>query len=146
MENLTIRQFKLNEIDKIMEIWYESNINTHYFVEKRHWEDIFDRVKKRLINSKNVYVYVENDTIKGFICIDEDGYIPELYVDSKYRSLGIGKKLLDFAKKNNKEVFLHVFEKNKRAIDFYIREGFMIVSKEKEEETNENGFFMKWKN
>jgi len=144
MKEYEIRKLDKTEIDNIMKIWYEANIEVHSFVDYKHWKDIFDRVRSKLENKENIYVYREDDIIKGFICMDEENYISELYVDKEYRSCGIGSILINYLKENNYELSLHVFKKNEKAVKFYLRQGFNIVNEELEEETNEMGYFMKW--
>jgi putative acetyltransferase len=40
---------------------------------------------------------------------------------------------------------LHVYEKNKKAIAFYEKNGFQIVNKTVQEETGEMEYEMRWK-
>lgn len=138
-----IRPFTKNDIDRVMEIWYSSSIDTYDFIAKKHWDEIKGNVRNKFLNS-NIYVYEESNIIKAFILFDDD-YIDELYVDKKYRSLGIGKILLDFVKSFNLELTLNIFQKNERAIEFYKNNGFKIIEENIEESTNEKGYFMKWK-
>lgn len=143
LKKTIIRKINGYEIDIVMKIWYESNIDVHNFVKKSHWEKLYSRVKDKLMKL-DVYVYEENNIIKGFICIDDSGYIHELYVVKSFRSKGIGKKLLSFSKQMNKQLTLNVFEKNKNAVAFYLKQDFRIEKQEIEEETAEEGYLMKW--
>lgn len=70
----------------------------------------------------NTYVY-EDAVIKGFVCVVERE-IRKLYVDPFFQSEGIGGLLIDFAVKNLNADNLWVLEKNKRAIQFYNKNGF----------------------
>ena len=60
-------------------------------------------------------------------------YIYCLWVAGSFKGKGIGKELLDYVKGNNSELFLQVYKKNVRAVDFYLREDF-VVSKEQIDE------------
>ena len=60
------------------------------------------------------------------------------------KSKGIGKSLLDFIKREREELNLSVYEKNTRAIEFYKREGFVVVDKNIEEDNDEVEFLMSW--
>lgn len=142
-KNYKIRKIKEHEIDSVMKIWYESNIDVHSFVKKNHWKNVYSRVKEKLMKL-DVYVYIEDNIIKGFVCIEDGGYISELYVMKYYRLKGIGKELLSFSKQMNKELTLNVFKKNKNAVDFYLKQNFRIEKEEMEEETAEEGYLMKW--
>lgn len=73
-----------------------------------------------------------------------DDYLAGIFVDKKYRSMGIGKELLECAKKKYPAFSLNVYQKNQRAVDFYLREGLSIVSKEIDEDTEEPEYTMEW--
>ena len=86
-----IREFKQTDIDNVMEIWITENIRAHDFIPKEYWEKNFEYVKKILPNAE-IYVYVENEKIVGFIGLN-DNYIEGIFIDSKYQYKGIGTAL-----------------------------------------------------
>lgn len=140
-----IRKFKETDLDKVMSIWVDSNIKVHSFVSKDYWEIAFNFVK-RAISMAEVYVY-ENDetkTVCGFVGI-EDTYIAGIFVDESCRSNGIGKQLLDYVKALKSELELKVYQKNERAVSFYKREQFAVMSETVDGNTNETEFVMSWR-
>lgn len=139
-----IRKFTLQDLDSVMELWLQTNIETHHFVERSYWENNFESVKAMMPEAE-LYVYETDCRIAGFIGLTED-YIAGIFVASEYQSQGIGKLLLDFVKKEHDRLHLHVYEKNTRAVDFYIREGFEIVEKGVDTETGEVDVEMGWTN
>ena len=50
-----------------------------------------------MLPEAEVYVYEKDDDIRGFIGMMEN-YIAGIFVDEKFRSCGIGRELLDYAK------------------------------------------------
>ena len=90
-----------------------------------------------------VYVYMMEGKIAGFIGIMEE-YIAGIFVDRQARSKGIGKELLDYAKSRKTRLTLRVYQKNKRAVRFYEREGFQIQQKAVDENTGEKELLMAW--
>ena len=88
-------------------------------------------------------MYIENDKIEGFIGINED-YIEGIFVNSNYQNKGIGTALLNKAKEAKEELTLNVYEKNRKAIKFYEKNGFKIVKEAVDKETNEKEFRMIW--
>ena len=58
---------------------------------------------------------------------------------------GIGKHLLEYVKQTHSTLSLGVYQKNKRAVSFYLREGFSILSEELDEATGETEYTMIWK-
>ena len=61
------------------------------------------------------------------------------------RSGGIGTALLDLAKKGRSALTLRVYQKNERAVKFYLRNGFRIREEGLDEGTGEKEYEMVWK-
>ena len=127
-----------------MQIWLDTNIKAHSFISKNYWMDNYDMVKKILPQAK-IYVYEDNDTkeIEGFIGLT-DNYIAGLFVKENMQSKGLGKQLLTYAKGINSHLYLNVYNKNIRAIQFYQREQFVIQSENTDDNTKENELVMAW--
>ncbi|MDF2589268.1 MAG: Acetyltransferase domain [Anaerocolumna sp.] len=137
-----IREFLLKDLDTVMKIWLDTNINAHDFISEDFWIKNFDLVKEILPKSE-VYVYELENKIQGFVGIS-DGYIAGIFVSDDMRSKGIGKLLLGKCKDKYKNLSLSVYEKNKRAIEFYKREGFIIKKEQLDENTCEKEYYMVW--
>lgn len=138
-----IREFKIKDLERVMEIWLESNIDAHSFIDKKYWEDNYEMVKE-ILPSVEIYLYEENKNILGFVGLMEN-YIAGLFVEKNFHSQGIGRKLLDCCKSLKRELTLSVYEKNQKAYSFYIREGFQVVEKKIDENTNEIELVMYWR-
>lgn len=137
-----IRKLQKADIEQVMQIWLNGNKEAHSFVPKEYWETNFDMVQEQLLQAE-VFVYIKNGEIFGFIGI-VDNYIAGIFVDKKHRSSGIGKKLLDRVKSQYHSLSLEVYRKNKRAVSFYLREGFSVLSEELDEATGEGEYTMVW--
>ena len=61
------------------------------------------------------------------------------------RSQGVGRQLIHYVKDRKERLTLQVYEKNKRAVHFYQREGFRVVSRDVDEDTGEAEYVMEWK-
>ena len=68
-----------------------------------------------------VYIFQEDNIIKGFIGIIEEEYIAGLFVKSEYQREGVGKKLIEYIKPKYRQLKLDVYSKNKNAIKFYVK-------------------------
>ena len=142
MKSENIRRFESKDLDRIMEIWLNTNIEAHDFIDEKYWRDNFGMVKE-MMPSAELYVFEENSEIKGFVGV-MDNYIAGIFVDVNNKSRGIGKKLLDFVKDKKDSLELSVYEKNTRAMNFYKREGFEIGEKNIDENTDEVEIKMIW--
>ena len=138
-----IKEFDQSKIDYIMKIWLEENIKAHDFIPKDYWKNNYEYVKKVLPDA-TVFVYEENNEIKGFIGIMEKSYIAGLFVSNKYQSKGIGEKLLNVCKKEYPTLKLDVYAKNLKAVNFYIKHGFKINQEKIDDETQEVEYSMIW--
>ena len=137
-----IRKFEKKDTERVMHIWLEVNIETHDFVPSKYWLSQYQSVQKQILQA-DIYVYEQDKEIQGFVGMMDD-YLAGIFVDKKCRSMGIGKSLLECVKKNYPAFSLNVYQKNRRAVNFYLREGLSIVSKEIDEDTGETDYTMAW--
>ncbi len=138
-----IRRLEKEDLDQVMEIWLKGNQEAHDFISEKYWESHISEVQKQLLQAE-VYVCEEEGKIKGFVGMQGE-YLAGIFVEQKSRSLGIGRLLLDQAKRSHPVLSLNVYEKNERALKFYQREGFVVISKRVDEDTGEMDCTMFWK-
>lgn len=129
-------------IEKILNIWLNSNLEAHDFIKREYWIDNLDKVKK-MFSDSTINVYYADNQIVGFADLYEQ-YIAGLFITDNYRNKGIGRFLLERLKSDYNVLNLYVNEKNEGAIRFYTKHQFEIRSKEFEVETQEYEYFMKW--
>lgn len=139
-----IRQFKKNDLPAVMQIWLDTNIKAHDFIPKEYWENNYEIVKEILPDAE-IYVHVDDTAgfIDGFIGLT-DNYIAGIFVKEDKQSKGIGKQLLNYVKNIKSNISLSVYQKNTKAVRFYKREQFQIVSENVDDITNEKEFIMEW--
>ena len=91
-------------------------------------DKIFDMVKE-MMPLAEIYVHEGDNAnqIDGFIGLNND-YIEGIFIKDVAQSKGTGKQLLDQVKKIKSTLKLNVYQKNERAIQFYLREEFRIKS------------------
>lgn len=139
-----IRKFKEDDLNTVMQIWFETNIKAHHFISRQYWIDNYEMVKD-ILPKKEIYVYEDDNInqINGFIGL-MDNYIAGIFVNKNNQSRGIGKQLLDYVKEIKETLNLSVYQKNIRAISFYQREQFIIQSEHIDNDNNEKEFIMIW--
>ena len=120
-----IRKLEKTDVDKVANLWLEANLTAHDFISE-------------------VYIYEDCQNISGFIGITDE-YVEGIFVSEKMRSQGIGKQLLDFVKDKKSKLYLNVYQKNIRAVQFYQREDFEIDCESIDEDTRERDYEMIWK-
>ena len=123
-----IRELRKADINKVANIWLDTNITAHYFIPTQYWQNNFELVKELLLQA-TVYVYEDKQGIQGFIGLSDE-YIEGIFVSAENQSQGIGGLLLNYIKNKKPKLSLNVYQKNIRAISFYQREGFKIQREE----------------
>ncbi len=137
-----IREFNNKDLDDVMKIWLDTNTNAHDFIPKSYWLDNYEEVR-RMLPDAEIFIYETDETIQGFIGLMDD-YIAGIFIDSECQSQGIGKALLDQAKKVHSNLSLQVYKNNEGAVRFYIREGFRAILEQIDENTDETELVMTW--
>ena len=137
-----IRKLRKADINKVADIWLDTNIKAHYFIPAQYWKRNFDLVKELLLQA-TVYVYEDKQEIQGFVGLSDE-YIEGIFVSAEMQSQGIGKILLNYVKGKRNNLLLHVYQKNTRAISFYQREGFEVQCNGIDEATGERDYAMAW--
>lgn len=139
-----IRSLDASDVSTVAKIWLETNLEAHSFIPAGYWEENFESVKGMLPEAE-VYVFEdeEKNGIQGFIGLN-DRYVEGIFVRKEAQSRGIGKALLNFAKKKKGELTLNVYQKNRGAVKFYLREGFQIREESTDEMTGEAEYLMIW--
>lgn len=143
VNNCMIRRAKQTDIPDIMKVWLETNIKAHDFISADYWKRNY-AVVEQMMPDAEVYVCEKQRELQGFIGL-MDNYVAGIFVKEEYQSEGIGKALLDYVKTEKEELALHVYEKNERAVKFYLREGFVKVKEQIEEESQEQECEMRWR-
>ena len=137
-----IRELQKDDINKVADIWLDTNIKAHHFIPAQYWKSNFESVKEALSYAE-VYVYEYDREIQGFIGLNNE-YIEGIFVSAEMQSKGIGKILINYAKEKKHKLLLNVYQKNTGAISFYQREGFEIQHSGLDEATGEKEYVMVW--
>lgn len=104
-----IRVLQKADIERVVDIWLDTNLKAHYFIPGQYWKDNIDLVKEMLPQAE-VYVYENDCLIEGFIGLNDE-YMEGIFVRDEMQSQGIGKLLLNFVKEKKTKLYLNV---NKR--------------------------------
>lgn len=127
-----------------MEIWLNATIEAHKFIPEDYWLNNYRVVKETYIPLSEIFVYEDEEGIKGFISICNNDYIGALFVDINYQGKGIGTKLLDFAKNGHENLQLAVYAENKRSLHFYQKSGFLIDYEQINKDSGVKELIMCW--
>ena len=135
--------FDACDLDQVMELWLNGNIEAHDFIPRNYWESNAPMVREQLLRAE-IYVYETDGKILGFVGLQGD-YLAGIFVDRHARSMGIGGQLIHYVQKIRRTLTLNVYRKNQRAMEFYLREGFSVLSEDIDEATGETDIVLSWK-
>ena len=142
---MEIRKLETKDIDRVVELWYETSVIAHDFIHATYWKKNKAAMASIYLPNSESYLAIENEKITGFIAMAED-LLAAIFVNNNMQGKGIGKKLLNFIKEKRSTIQLKVYKKNTKTVEFYKRQDFNILSENKEEATGEFEFLMEWKN
>ena len=123
-----IRKHNENDLEQIINIWYQSSTLAHPFLNSSFVEKVKSDMTNIYIPNSNTWVYEIDNTIVGFISMINNE-IGGLFVLPNNHSKGIGTKLVDFIKKEHTVLEVEVFEKNLIGRAFYDKYGFERIKK-----------------
>lgn len=141
--NMSIRSNKKSEVNKLVKIWYEGSLLAHDFIDKNYWKTQQKDMEEKYLPMSETYVITNETGVVGFVSMVDD-YLAALFIDVKYQGEGYGKKLLNFIKERRESIQLKVYKKNRNAVQFYERNGFVIKEELIDEQTAEEEFLMGW--
>ncbi len=139
-----IRQAQRSELPAILELWLESTIWGHPFIEESYWRDCIPLVRDAYLANAQNWVWEENGEFLGFASIMEGRFLAAMFVAPKAVRRGIGKALMQHMQQRHPHLLLEVYQKNQPAISFYHAQGFQIVDCAWQEETQLPTWIMDW--
>ena len=134
---MSIRKATINDINRIAEIEifnYRLNFYPIFKSDNFYFNELqVVNLSKKIENLIDSYYVYDDGVIKGFILVDNNE-LKKLFVEPILQNNNIGTKLLQYAINNLNINYLWALEKNIKAINFYIKNGFKITKDLKLEE------------
>jgi putative acetyltransferase len=140
---LQIRPFLNSDMNRILDIWLEASIIAHPFISARIWKENLYPMRNLYLPTSEITVACKEEKIIGFMAM-VDNQIAALFVEPFHQNLGVGKSLLNVAKKKYDSLTLKVFQKNTQALNFYGLQGFQIQNSHLDEYFKEFEYVMNW--
>ena len=134
--------FKVNETNIVdaakvyMESWKDSHkdICSSEFIKKHDLNYMLNFLKEKQKQKYDIFIDYISEKPVGIVGINSaDEEICLLYVSPKEQGKGIGTKLLEFALAKCRNPYITVLDTNKKAIDFYLKSGFVPAENQPEQ-------------
>ena len=130
-----IRRAVPADMDKIISLWLKETAAAHFFIPRSYWENNAELVKTKLLPEAETFVFCDKHQIKGFLSLLSGNYVGALFVCKDYQGQGIGRKLMEYVRRHRSSLSLRAYAQNEKALCFYRRLGFKIVSENIEAQT-----------
>ncbi|WP_330959635.1 GNAT family N-acetyltransferase [Photobacterium sp. 53610] len=145
--NITIDELEAGDVIAVTELWRMSMQRATGIPPLHSFESQAYFLKEILAKTYVLYVARnEKSRIPVAFMAANDQEISQLYVHPDSQSLGIGRQLLNLAKKNAKgSLKLRTFEVNVNARNFYERHGFVAIGGDSENEEGMPDILYEWK-
>lgn len=131
-----IRKYQAEDLEKVLEVWYDSSVKAHSFIPEEFWAAQKNDLREKYLPQAQSWVAVEKGEVVGFISLLGD-YIGGLFIAPIYQGKGFGKKLVAKALETRNVLEVGVYKKNVAATNFYKACGFEYVNEERQPETGE---------
>jgi len=136
-----IREFHVDDLDVVLDIWLQASINAHSFVESGFWESQVESMRDIYIPACESYVFVEGGEVIGFYSLHENT-LAAIFIYPEFQGRGFGKELLSHAKQQRDVLTLSVYKANDSSVQFYLSKGFTIVGEQADEHTGHIEYLM----
>jgi putative acetyltransferase len=129
-----IREYEEKDLSELLEAWYSASQVAHPFLDEAFFEQERKNIAAFHLPKAETWVYDLDGVVVGFIVLigNEVGAI---FVDPKFHGQGIGRALMDKARRLRDVLELDVFKDNLVGRKFYEKYGFSQVNEYWHEET-----------
>ncbi|MBE3936079.1 N-acetyltransferase [Vibrio parahaemolyticus] len=129
-----IRKYNENDMDSVLDIWLNASVIAHDFISAEFWESQVENMRNIYIPASETYVYEAESKVVGFYALYENS-LAAIFVSPELQGQGIGKQLLSHAKARRAVLSLSVYKENQTSYQFYLSQGFKVVSEQVDEHT-----------
>ena len=130
-------------IKAAVEIWYEASVAAHNFIPAEYWKENRDAMANTYLPASEAYVAIADGAMQGFIAM-VGNHLAAVFVAVKMQGRGVGKALLQFVKDKRNVIQLKAYQKNTKTVQFYLNQGFRIISEQQEAGTSACEYVMEW--
>jgi ribosomal protein S18 acetylase RimI-like enzyme len=136
-----IRRYVVDDFAAVTRLWRAARevAFPDFMIRHPHtFEEDCDYFRNVILQNNDVLVLETDGQLAGFMAIAGD-FVDQLYIHPDFQRRGLGKELLDFAKRQSAEhVWLYTLQINRNGRAFYEKNGFVAekfgVSPEPESE------------
>lgn len=126
---MIIRQATNADHPLLLGLWQRSVRATHHFLQPSDIDALLPQLRDVYLPAVELWVAVdEQDRPLGFIGLNEN-HVEMLFIEPDLRGQGIGRALLDHARRSRADLSVDVNEQNPQAVGFYQHYGFVLTGR-----------------
>lgn len=138
-----IRTFQPTDSDAVLELWLAASILAHDFVPETFWHEQLPAMREQYLPNAETLVLEEKGRVLGFASLHEQR-LAALFISPQAQGRGLGRQLLDEAKRRRDSLELGVYSANTRAVAFYQAGDFKVVDETRDPHTGQPELTMRW--
>lgn len=138
-----IRPYHRADSDAVLDLWLKASLQAHDFVPQAFWHEQLTAMRDHYLPQAETLVLEENDQVLGFVSLHEQR-LAALFVSPHAQGRGLGRELLNEAKRRRDRLKLGVYRANTRAVAFYQAGGFVTVDETHDPHTGQPELTMRW--
>lgn len=116
------------DYENLIAVWESSVRATHHFLSEKDVIKYRSLILNEYFDQVRLYAVKVEEEVMGFLGINKKT-IQMLFIHPHVRGKGLGKRLIDFAKKEHDAYIVDVNEQNEQAVGFYEKLGFVTVER-----------------
>lgn len=141
--SVRIRDATDNDIGAVMQIWLQTNIAAHPFLNALYWHNRYDSARQA-VKTAQTFVYESRDGIQGFISLTSEAEVSALCVATGAQHTGIGIRLVEHAKQVHSCLSIKCFKQNELTVKFLLNRGFVPIAEKPDTQTGCSEYTMQW--
>ncbi|MEO9333873.1 N-acetyltransferase [Ectopseudomonas guguanensis] len=140
---IMIRPYHPTDSDAVLDLWLKASILAHDFVPESFWREQLPAMRELYLPQAETLVLEEKGQVLGFASLHEQR-LAALFVSPDAQGRGLGRRLLDDAKRRRDSLELGVYRANARAVAFYRAGGFVTLNETRDPHTGQPELTMRW--
>ena len=128
VNGMKIRDYEDSDKQRLLEIYDTAIPLAHDFLDKsirdqerRICEEFFDR------DDSQTFVLEIDGEVVGFSTIKNETKMASFFIDPQFQRKRLGTELMKSIQKNKQTIELAVYERNRKALSFYRKNGFEVI-------------------
>ncbi|MCH5277537.1 MAG: GNAT family N-acetyltransferase [Desulfovibrionaceae bacterium] len=130
-------------MDAVLDIWIRASERAHAFVPSGFWRAQLDRMRDHYLPLAEVRVILW-PKLAGFAAVVAD-HLTALFVAPEWQGRGLGRLLMEDARRRRNRLSLSVYESNRAARAFYEHLGFAARERVRDTLTGRMEWIMLWR-